>query len=83
MGRDSGATFWDKGTEVPSLSQNQIVAMGRDRPRQSVKIRDGTQDWTITIFSVKIRDGTRNHYFSPLISCFRIFFLFWTIFFLF
>ena len=45
-GRDS-ATFWDKGTEVPSLSrdkgttgQAQNFAMGWDRPGQSVKIPD-------------------------------------------
>ena len=51
-GRDR-ATFWDKGTEVPSLSrdkgttgQAQNLAMGRDGPGQSIKIRDGTRDGT-------------------------------------
>ena len=59
-GRDS-ATFRDKGTEVPSLSQDkwttgqaQNLATGRDAGRDnhyfSVKIRDGTRDGTITNF---------------------------------
>ena len=56
MGQDS-ATNRDKGTEVPLLSQNQTVAMGRDRPGESVKIRDGTWDWTITIFLSKSGTG--------------------------
>ena len=50
MGRVS-ATFWDKGTEVPSLSrdkgttgQAQNLAMGRDGLGQFVKIREGTRD---------------------------------------
>ena len=50
MGRDS-ATFWDKGTEVPSLSrdkgttgQTKNLAEGRDGPgrARTAKIRDGT-----------------------------------------
>ena len=59
-GRDS-ATFWDKGTEVPSLSrdkgtmgQGQNLTKGRDGPRQPVKMRDGT----LPRQPVKIRDGT-------------------------
>ena len=57
-GRD-GATFWDKGTEVPSLSrdkgttgQAQNLATGRDGPGQPIKIWDVGQDGTITIFSL-------------------------------
>ena len=45
------ATFWGKGTEVPSFSrdkgmmeQAQNLAMGRKETGQSIKIRDGTQD---------------------------------------
>ena len=61
MGRDS-ATFWDKGTEVPSLSrdkgttgQAKNLAKGQDGPGQpkfgtgragTVKIWDGTRDKT-------------------------------------
>ena len=51
MGRES-ATYWDKGTEVPSLSQDkgimeqtQNVAMRRDGPEQFIKLRDGKQDY--------------------------------------
>ena len=51
--RDS-ATFWDKGTKVPSLSwdkeQVQNLAKGQNGPEQPVKIWDGTRDGT--------RDGT-------------------------
>ena len=52
MGRDS-AIFWDKGTEVPSLSrdkgtkgQAQNLATGQDGPgfQQAVPSRDGTRD---------------------------------------
>ena len=70
-GRD-GATFWDKGTKVPSLSrdkgtmaQAQNLAMGRAGPGHPVKIRDGTWDRTISIFLSK--SGT---IFFPIISCF-------------
>ena len=61
MGRDS-ATFWDNGTEVPSLSrdkgtmgQAKNLAKGWDGPGQpkfgtgqarTAKIRDGTRDKT-------------------------------------
>ena len=61
MGRDS-ATFWDNGTEVPSLSrdkattgQAQNLAIGQNRMGQpkfgtgwagTAKIRDGAQDKT-------------------------------------
>jgi hypothetical protein len=79
-GRDS-ATFWDKGTEVPSLSwdkrttgQAQNLVTGRDGPGQPVKIRDGT--WDNHYFSVKIRDGTQDgtrqslffSYFFPVLE---------------
>ena len=54
--RDS-ATFWDKGTEFPSLfrdkgttGQAQNLAKGRDGPGQPVKIQDGTQDGTVPDF---------------------------------
>ena len=65
MGRDS-ATFWDKGTEVPSLSrdkgtmgQAQNLATGQDRSGQPVKIRKGMRDETITIsLSNSLRDRT-------------------------
>ena len=69
-GRDR-AIFWDKGTEVPSLSrdkgttgQAQNLAMGRDGPGQPVKIWDGTRDGTITIFLSKsgTGQGRDNHY---------------------
>ena len=53
-GRDS-ATFWDKGT----TGQAQNLAMGRDGPGQSVKIWDGTQDGTISIFLSKSGMGCR------------------------
>ena len=53
-GRDS-ATFWDKGTEVHSLSRDkgitgraQNLAKGQERPGQPVKIQYGT--WDITKF---------------------------------
>ena len=52
MGRDS-ATFQDKGT----MGQAQNLAKGRDGPEQPVKIRDGRQDGTITIFLSKSRTG--------------------------
>ena len=55
-GRDS-ATFWDKGKEVPSLSQDkgttgqaQNFAKGRDGQGQPVKVRDGTRDRTVQDF---------------------------------
>ena len=48
-GHDS-ATFWDRGTEAPSLSrdkettgQAQNLATGQDWPGQPVKIWDGTR----------------------------------------
>ena len=62
-GRDS-PTFWDKGTEVSSLSRDkgttghaQNLAMGRDGPGQLEKIWDGTRDGTITIFVSKSGTG--------------------------
>ena len=63
-GRNS-ATFRDKGTEVPSLSQAdkgttgqaQNLAMGRDGQGQSIKIRAGTRTGTITIFLAKSGTG--------------------------
>ena len=62
-GRDS-ATFWDKGTEVPSFSrdkgttgQTQNLAMGRAGLGQPIKIRYGTWDGTITIFLSKSGAG--------------------------
>ena len=75
MGRD-GATFWDKGTEVPSLSrykgtkrQAQNLATERDGPGQPIKIWDG------------MRDGTEQSLFFPydflflnIFSCFRAYF---------
>ena len=55
-GQDS-ATFWDKGTEVPSLprdkgttGQVQNLTTGWDGPGQPIKIWDRTQNRTITIF---------------------------------
>ena len=69
MGRDS-ATFWDKGTEVPSLSGDKSC--------------HGTRDGTITIFLSKsgTREGMGQHYFfsngflfQNIFSCFRMFFL--------
>ena len=64
MWQDS-ATFWDKVTEVPSLTQDkgktgqaQNLATGRDGLRQPVKTRDGTRDKTIIIFFLKIWEGT-------------------------
>ena len=70
------ATFRDKGTEVSSLSwdkgttgQAQNLATGQDGPGQTVKIRDGTRDGTITIFLSKSGTGhgmgRDNHYFFP------------------
>ena len=57
------ATFWDKGTEVPLLTQDkgktgwaQNLAKGRDGPRQPVKTWDVGRD--NHHFFVKIRDGT-------------------------
>ena len=54
-GQDS-ATFRDKGTEVPSLSQDkgtagqaQNLTKGRDGPGQHVKIQDGTRDGTVLV----------------------------------
>ena len=51
------ATFWDKGTEVPSLSrdkgtmgQAQNLVTGQDGPENPVKIWDRMWDSTITIF---------------------------------
>ena len=51
------ATFWDKATEVSSLSwdkgttgQAQILATRPDGQGQPIKICDGTRDGTITIF---------------------------------
>ena len=64
MGRDN-ATFWDKGTEVPSLSrdkgimgQAQNLATGQDGPRQSVKVQEGTQDGIFNIFLSKPGTGS-------------------------
>ena len=55
-GQDN-ATFRDKGTEVPSLSQDkgttgqaQNLAKGRDRPRQPVKIPKVTWDGMVQDF---------------------------------
>ena len=55
-GRD-GATLRDKGTEIPSLSQDkgttgqaQNLAKGRDRPRQPVKIPKVTWDGMVQDF---------------------------------
>ena len=55
-GRDS-ATFWDKGTEVSSLSrdkgttgQTQTLAKGRAGPGQPVKVLDRTWDGTVRDF---------------------------------
>ena len=82
MGRDS-ATYWDKGTEVPSLSrdkgttgQAQNLATGQDGPGQPINIRYGTWYGTITIFLSRsgTGQGQDNHYFFPMISCFRTFF---------
>ena len=69
MGRDS-ATFWDKGTEVPSLSrdkgttgQAKNLAKGRDGPGQP-KFRRGRpgqpKSGTGRAGTAKIRDGTRD-----------------------
>ena len=77
-GRDSetfrdevSSLSWDKGT----MGQAQNLAMGWEGLGQSVKIRDGTLDRTITILLSKSGTGrmTRwdNHYFFPIISCFR------------
>ena len=49
MGRDS-STFWDKGTEVPSLSWDKGTT---GQAQNLAKIVDGTQDKTITIFLSK------------------------------
>ena len=53
MGQEDSATFWDKGTEVPSLSQDketmgqaQNLATGQDGPGQPVKILARTWDGT-------------------------------------
>ena len=63
-GQDS-ATFWDKETEVPSLSRDkgttgraQNLATGRDRTACQNPGRDAGRD--NHYFSVKIRDGTRD-----------------------
>ena len=53
------ATFWDKGTEVPSLSrdrgttgQDQNIATGRDWTAYQNPGRDAGRDRTITIFFI-------------------------------
>ena len=75
MGPDS-STFRDKGTEYSSLSrdkgtmgQAQNLATGRNRPGQPIKIWDGTQDGTITIFQSNSgrEQGRDNRYFFPMI----------------
>ena len=55
-GQDS-ATFWDKGTEVRSLSrdkgttgQAQNLTKGQDGSGQPVKIQDMTREWTVHHF---------------------------------
>ena len=57
------ATFWDKGTKIPSLSQDKgttgqakNLAMGRDGPGQAetAKIRDGPG----RAGTAKIQNGT-------------------------
>ena len=50
MGQDS-TTFWGKGTEVPSLSQDK----GTTGQAQNLAIR-----WEGTGHSINIRDGTRD-----------------------
>ena len=71
IGRDS-PTFRDKGTEVPSLSQDkgttgqaQNLATGRDGPGQPVKIWGRTRNGPITIFLSKsgTGQGRDNHIF--------------------
>ena len=53
----SYATFWDKGTEVPSLSQDketrghaQNLTKGRDGSGQPFKIQNEMQDGTVQDF---------------------------------
>ena len=54
--RQNSATFQDKGTEVPSLSQDKRTSskscqgMGRDGLGQPVKIRDGMRDGKVQDF---------------------------------
>ena len=77
-GRDS-ATFWHKGTEVPSFSrekgttgQAQNLATGRDRPGQPVKMQDKTWYGTITLLLSKSGMGVRwdSYYLSrPVLDC--------------
>ena len=64
-GLDS-ATFWDKGTKIPSLSQDKgttgqakNLAMGWAGPGQLVKIRDGTQ----------VHSRMEHYFFSYLLTC--------------
>ena len=74
------ATFTDKGTEVPLLSQDkrtmrqaQNLATGPDGLGQPVEIWDGIKNRTITIFLSKSEKdaGRDNHYFFSMISCFK------------
>ena len=64
--RDS-ATFRDKGTEVPSLSQDkgitgqaQNLTKGRDVPGQHVKIWDGMRDGAVQDFDSLSRPVLRD-----------------------
>ena len=59
-----GATFRDKGTEVPSLQcivpgQAQNLTIGWERPGQPVKIRDGIWDGRIEDRGYKILTVTK------------------------
>ena len=57
-------TFWDKVTEVPSLSWNkgkaQNVAKGQNGPGQHVKIWDGMLDETVPDFDSLSRPAGEN-----------------------
>ena len=87
-GRDS-ATFWYKGTEVSSLSQDkgttgraQNLAAGRARTAYQNLGWDKTRHGTINSFLSKSGTGRDNHHFFPMISCFWFFFLFLNVLFL-
>ena len=57
-----------------TMGQAQNLVMGWNRPGQPVKIWDGTQDGTITIFLSKSGTGRgtgQSVFFLPIISCFR------------
>ena len=68
------ATFWDKGTEVPSLSRDKGTTSkschGTGRAGTTCQNPGGDEGRDNHYFSVKMRDGTRdgkerdNHYFS-------------------